>query len=133
MENNEFETILTIKEFDSCCTFYHGLLPNIKICVAGSFLMKFAMPCGKILKLNAINTLLDDSPQKQTVLNIKLGSSDLELAVEFLLQHNIKFATENNVIHTADPAGNILLISGNEKCDLGAISSDQKTRKVDIA
>ena len=133
MENSKFETILTVKEFDSCCTFYHGLLPDLKICVAGSFLMKIALPCGRTLKINAFNTLFDNPPQKHDALNIKLESSDLEHAVEFLLQHNIKFTTTNNEIHTSDPAGNTLIISGNENCDLDSISSNQKTRKVEIA
>lgn len=132
MENSEFETFLTVKEFDSCCAFYHGLLPDLKICVAGSFFMKIALPCGKALKINAFNTLFSEPLPKHDALNIKLESSDLEHAVEFLLQHNIKFTTKNNEIHTSDPEGNILVISGNEGCEFNSFSSNQKTRKVEI-
>ena len=132
MENNDFETILTVKEFDKCCSFYHGLLADAQISISSNFLMKFNLQSGKTLKICAPSPLQSNIAPLPMLLNLNLSENGIKHAIEFLMHHNSKFAAEGNVIRTIDPAGNILLIHGGRDCDLKAVRTDNKTRKIEI-
>lgn len=132
MENSDFETILTVKEFDRCCTFYQGLLANAEICVGSSFLMKFKLSNRKSLKICAVNPLEKNFVQQSTLLTFELDKHAVEHAVEYLLRHNLRFITENNIIRITDPSGNILIIKAADKCDFNALRPDNRTKKVQI-
>lgn len=133
MENNDFETILTVKEFDKCCSFYQGLLANADICIGGSFLLKLRLPNQKTLKICAVNPIEKNFVPQSNLLTFDLEQSGIEHAIEYLMQHNLKFITENNLIRTMDPAGNILMIKIGDKCDFKAIRADSRTKKVQIS
>ncbi len=133
MENSDFETILTIKEFDKCCAFYHGLLANAEICVGSNFLMKFKLSEKKALKICAVSPLEKNFVQQSVLLTFELDKNAVEQAVEYLLRHNLRFITENNIIRTTDPSGNILIIKAADKCDFNALRPDNRTRKVQIS
>ena len=132
MENSDFETILTVKAFDNCCTFYQGLLPDLKICVAASFMMKFKMQNGKILKIYAA-TPADNAPETAKTVFFELGSADIGHAIEYLLQHNLKFITDKNLIRSADPDGNTVILRSNDDYELKPVRSDSRTKKVKIS
>lgn len=133
MENNDFETILTVNEFDESCSFYHGLLAEAEISISSNFLMKFNLPNGKILKICAPCPLQEKKSASPILLVLDLTEAAVKHAIEFLMQHNIKFAAENSIVRTIDPAGNIIMIRSNMQCDLQAVSADNKTKKVDIS
>ncbi|MBR2509635.1 MAG: hypothetical protein IKB71_07795 [Lentisphaeria bacterium] len=133
MENKDFETILVVKEFENCCLFYQGLLADLQISIAGNFLMKFVRPCGKTLKVFAADPLDNNFVPMPAVLEFQMEQKNVQHALNFLLQHDYKFISENNTIRTADPSGNIILLHGSDKCDMKSISASQKTQKIDIA
>lgn len=132
MEIKEFEIILTEKNFDKCCSFYQGILSELKISVASNFLMKFVLPGDRVLKLCIIDPMKKDFVPSPAVLNFKLAPAGIERALEYLMQHNFRFITEKNTLRTIDPAGNILSLSGSDIFDFNSIRPDQKTRKVDL-
>ena len=132
MENKDFETILVVKEFENCCLFYQGLLADLQISIAGNFLMKFVRPCGKTLKICAADPLDDKFVPMPAVLEFQMEQQNMQYALNFLLQHDYRFISENNIIRTADPAGNIILLHGSDRCDMKSISTSQKTQKIDI-
>ena len=133
MENSDFETILTVKQFDKCCSFYHGLFCNGAICVNSSFLLKLKFTDSKTLKICAADPLEKKFSTQPTVLNFDLEAADIEHAVEYLLQHNVKFSTGNNQIRTIDPEGNILNLNTTSAYDFKTVRPDNRTQKVKIS
>lgn len=133
MENKEIEIILTAKEFDKCCSFYQGMFSDLKISVASNFLMKFVLPGDNAFKIYASDPTDTDFKPAPSLLNFKLAPAGIEHALEYLMQHNFKFITENNTLRTIDPAGNILILSGSDIFDINSIRPDQKTRRVNIS
>ena len=133
MENKDFETILIVKEFEKCCSFYQGLIDKLKICVASNFMMKFLLPCGRILKICAADPLDANSVPMPVVINLQMKNSSISSALNFLLQHDYSFTAGDKTVRVADPAGNILLISASDECSIKTISASQKTQKIDIS
>ena len=133
MENKDFETILTVKEFENCCLFYQGLLADLQVSIASNFLMKFVRPCGKTFKICAADPFNENFVSMPVVLEFQMEQKNIQHALNFLFQHDCKFISKNNTIRTADPAGNIILLHGSDKCDMKSISACQKTQKIDIA
>lgn len=133
MENKDFATNLIVKEFSKCCSFYRGIFPDMKVSIVASFLMQFTIPFGRTFRIIDANQKADTPPAAHAVLDFKLAPSGIERAVEYLMQHDLKFITENNVLRTMDPAGNILILSGSDICSISAMKTDGKTRKVQIS
>ena len=133
MENSDFETILTVKEFDKCCSFYQGLLRDGMICVNSNFLLKLKLPNSETLKINAVNPLEDNCNIQPSKLTFELEITNIEHAIEYLMQHNIKFSTENNYIRTVDPEGNIITLKSNSAYDFKTVRADNRTQKVRIS
>ena len=81
MENSDFETILTVKEFDRCCSFYHGLFRDGKICVNSNFLLKLQLPNSKTIKIHAADPLEKDLTTQPTTLAFELETISIEHAI----------------------------------------------------
>lgn len=133
MENKDFETILTVKEFEDCCLFYQGLLADLRISISANFLMKFVRPCGKTLKICAADPLNENFVAMPVVIEFQMEQKNVQHALNYLLQNEFKFISENETIRTTDPSGNIILIRSSEKCDMKTTEATQKTQKINIA
>ena len=132
MENDDFEIILTVKELDKCCSFYQNLIPELKVSIASNFLMKFILPCGRILKIRTPDPVDPTDTTQKKVLNLQMQPDDIGQAAVFLMQHNFPFKIEGNVMQLNDPAENTLLITIDGKCDFDSLRKDEKTQIVQI-
>jgi hypothetical protein len=67
-----------------------------------------------------------------SVIEFQMEQKNFRHALDYLLQHDCKFISENNTIRTTDPSGNIIILAGSEKCDMKSISPSEKTQKINI-
>ena len=133
MENDDFEIILTVKELDKCCSFYQNLIPELKTSTASNFLMKFILPCGRILTIRTPDPINADDVPEKTVLKLQMDQDDIGQAAIFLMQHNFPFHIDGDTMEISDPSGNKVLININGKYDFDSLHKEEKTQVVQIS